>query len=40
MEDLRDLAFWVLLFVALNWTPSKVKLRDRLFAGRAPRTDP
>lgn len=39
MDVVRELGVWVLLFVALNWTPSKVTLRDRLF-GRLPKTDP
>lgn len=40
MDDLHGLAMWALLFVALNWTPSKVTLRDRLLGWRTPRTDP
>lgn len=39
MDDLRELATWVLLFVALNWKPATTTLRDRLF-WRRMRTDP
>lgn len=41
-ETVREVAYWSMLFVALNWVPARTTWRDRVMSltWRKPRTDP